>query len=88
MEKAPFTKDFVLGVTIDHQIKAVEFSIKKTLARAYASSTSPELNKEIVMTLQTLITWRQDLAAARKQYDPSRECDCAVDAQQEHHPEA
>lgn len=67
MIQAPFTMNFVLGVTIDHQIKAVDFSIKKTLARAYAPSTTPELNKEIVMTLQTLINWRQNLTAAKEQ---------------------
>lgn len=66
MEQPPFTRNFVLGVTIDHQIKAVDFSIKKTLARAYAPSLPLELNKEIVMTLQTLITWRQDLVALKE----------------------
>lgn len=61
----PFTRKFVIGVTIDHQIRAVEFSLQKTLARSSASGISDEDNTEIVLTIQDLIRRRQVLLQER-----------------------
>ncbi len=64
---APFTMSYVLGVTYDQMIKAVEFSLSKTLARSREPGLSDEVNKEIVLTIQKLINLRQRLMAERQQ---------------------
>lgn len=66
MHQPPFTRNYVIGVTLDHQIEAVDFSIKKTLGRAYQPALSSDINQEIVMTLQTLLNMRQELIAKKE----------------------
>ena len=64
----PFTRKYVLGVTIDHQIRDIDRSLKKTLTRSQESGLSDETTREIVLTIQDLITFRQELLAKRKLY--------------------
>ena len=61
----PFTMKYVLGVTIDHQILAVEKSLNKTLARSREPQIPAETSKEIFLTIQALINKRQQLLQER-----------------------
>ena len=65
-EPKPFTISYVLGVTIDNQLKAVDFSLNKVLARSRESGLSPEMSRDIFVALQALFTRRQYLLAERE----------------------
>ena len=62
----PFTFSHVLGVTIDHQLKAVDFSLNKVLARSREPGLPKEVSNEIFRTLQALYNRRQYLLAERE----------------------
>ena len=62
----PFTMSYVLGVTIDNQLKAVDFSLNKVLARSREPGLSKEVSWEIFRTLQALYNSRQHLLAQRE----------------------
>lgn len=66
MTPKPFTMSYVLGVTIDNQLRAVEFSLNKTLARSREPGLPPETREEIFRTLQALFNRRTHLLAEKE----------------------
>lgn len=54
----PFTKAHVLRVTVNHQRRAIDLSIRKTTQRWEEFKENPYKTKEIVETLMELHTMR------------------------------
>ncbi|AEI71221.1 hypothetical protein [EBPR siphovirus 1] len=67
MNPRPFTKSYVLGVTIDNQLAAVEKSLVKTLARSIEPGISDETSVEIFLTIQALYDKRRQLVLEKSQ---------------------
>lgn len=66
MNPSPFTRNYVLGVTIDHQIRAVDYSITRTIKRSQEEGHSEETTREIFLTIQELLARREALIAEKQ----------------------
>lgn len=61
MSDRPFTREHVLGITIRHMRKNVNFSIKKTLDRVSEFADDTEKSGEVFKTLIVLYQMRKTL---------------------------
>lgn len=64
----PFSLSYVLGVTIDREIAAVEYSLNKVLERAREPALDPEMSREMFRTIQALITRRHRLQSEKASF--------------------
>jgi hypothetical protein len=52
--KKPFEIDWVLRLTIEKMVEAIEFSLEKATERLPEFIEDPEKSKEVIMTISTL----------------------------------
>lgn len=53
-DKRPFNREYVISLTAKAMVKAVDFSIAKTIARIEEFANDPQKSREVFQTLSDL----------------------------------